>query len=151
CRGRWREELVRPVEPADRSEARTAGRPAAGSYLALSGISVDAQAEGLVEVGERHECRAVGCKSRFCAHCCKHRGRLLRERLLPVLKTFSCIRMLTLTIDPELFESAEAAYWYCRDKRVVFWLVKRLFEAGWLKSRRFFYVVEWHKNGWPHF
>src|SRR5262249_45270543 len=115
-------------------------------YLESSGSTVE-EGEGLA-----HECRAVGCKSRFCLHCCGHQGRLLKGRLVPALKTFhGGLMMLTLTVDPELFDSPEAAYWYCRDKRSVAELVRALYKAGHLKSKRFFCVVEFHANGWPHF
>jgi hypothetical protein len=54
--------------------------------------------------------------------------------------------MLTLTVDPKLFSNPEEAYRYVRRKRCVAELVRALLKAGFLYSRRFFYVVEWQKN-----
>jgi len=54
--------------------------------------------------------------------------------------------MLTLTIDPALFESPEAAYRYARERRVISRLMQDLHRAGHLHSRRYFAVVEWQKD-----
>lgn len=112
---------------------------------------MDEEGDEIVRFETRYEVKAVGCRCRFCPKCCTHLGLKLRERLIPILETFAHTMMLTLTIDPKLFESPEEAYWYVRDKRAITELVRALRKAGYLITGRFFYVVEWHKNGWPHF
>ncbi|WP_145084814.1 rolling circle replication-associated protein [Anatilimnocola aggregata] len=59
--------------------------------------------------------------------------------------------MVTLTVDPKLFGSPVEAYRYVREKRAIAELVRALKKAGHLRSNRYFYVVEFHKNGWAHF
>jgi hypothetical protein len=161
-RGWWSGDGDR-AQAADRPEAGRGG-PDASSYLESSGNTVEEKggAEegpvqgvwpmyGAVEEREYLEVKACGCRSRFCPDCCTHLALKLRERLVPVLKTFSGLIMLTLTVDPKLFDSPEQAYWYVKDKRAIAELVRALLKAGHVKSGRFFYVVEWHKNGWTHF
>jgi hypothetical protein len=94
----------------------------------------------------RYEVAACGCRSWFCRHCCCGRGLSLRERLEPILATFSGLQMWTLTVDPELFSSPAAALEHVTEKRCVANLVRRLHERGWLHSRRYFCVVEWQKE-----
>lgn len=140
------------------SAASAAAKPRS-TYLELSGNTVDKKREGTgekgkqeEEIGGEYEVKCVGCKCRFCSYCCKHLGIKLRERLIPVLKTFSCMMMLTLTYDPKLFpDGPESAYWYMRKRRAVSELVRALWKAGYLKSRRWFYVVEWQENENAHF
>lgn len=96
------------------------------------------------------EVRRSGCRSWFCPHCCFSKGLEVRSRLIPVLETFSSVMMLTLTVDPKLFSSPAEAYEYVRNGRLVARLIGALFKAGQLASRRFFYVLEWQKNGMPH-
>lgn len=89
----------------------------------------------------RHRCRCW-----FCPDCCRSMGRRLRERLLPVLSTFRGLLLVTLTVDPTLFPSPQAAYEYMRERRCIARTMQDLWRAGCLHSRRYFYVVEWQKN-----
>jgi hypothetical protein len=54
--------------------------------------------------------------------------------------------MLTLTIDPLLFESPEAAYHHARERRAIGRLMRDLKRGGHLHSPRYFAVVEWQKD-----
>lgn len=96
------------------------------------------------------EIRACGCGSRFCEDCCQHEGYKLRQRLTPVLATFERLLMVSLTLDQTLFESPEQAFRYVRKKRCLAEFVKALHRGGHIKSTRFVYVLEFQKNGWPH-
>ncbi len=64
---------------------------------------------------------------------------MLRERLAK----FSSVYGITLTIDGTLFSSPETAWRYVMDHRLLASLVKKLHEKGFLKSRNYFWVVEW--------
>lgn len=147
--GRGRGEAAGPGGPAERSEASTAVRPAPAPYLESNRSTVPTL--GATHEESHLECRAVGCRSRFCQHCCKHLALKLRGRLVPVLRTFKGMLMLTLTIDPKLFQSPAEAYWYVKGRRAIPKLIAALVERGHLKTGRYFYVLEWHKNGWAHF
>ena len=92
------------------------------------------------------------CKSWFCPDCCVRRGLITRERLIPVLKTFTGLQMWTLTIDPKLFPTPGLAFQYVRELRCVALLVRGLTKQGKLHTPRFFSVVEWQKESeMPHF
>lgn len=97
---------------------------------------------------EIHPCR---CKSRFCPSCCVGLGIKLKTKLTPILVTFTHMQMWTFTIDPELFDSPARAYDYVKERRSISRVINRLYEKGYLHSKRYFYVVEWQKNGMPHF
>lgn len=134
-------------------------RGEAGSYLETSKNSVDKghrtggrQGRQVVaEVGRHFECRGIGCKSRFCSHCCQSMGIELRKRLIPELAKWQAIMMITLTIDPKLFAGPDTAWEHVKKRRSVAELVRGLKKLGLLLSNRFVCVVEWHKNGWAHF
>ena len=93
--------------------------------------------------GRRFEARCVGCRSRFCKQCCVGLGLSLRERLIPVLETFTGLMMWTFTIDPSLFASPGAAYEYARENRCVSRAMRELRRRGFLHSRRYVVFVEW--------
>ena len=95
-------------------------------------------------------CCKKGCKSRFCPRCCIGLGIRLRERLKVALALFTSVQMWTFTLDPLVFSSAKAAFDYVRAKRCIGELVKVLRKRGVLHSGRFFFVVEWQQNGFPH-
>lgn len=88
------------------------------------------------------------CRSRFCATCCTGRGYELRRRVQEKSFFRDCekLTMWTLTIDPKLFASPEAAYRYCREKRVISRWVAKLFKAGHLESKHYFCAIEWQQN-----
>ena len=143
---------VAAAAATERSGAKRSGGEGDGHaaepppYFTHSRNTVDKGQAELVEVETEYEVVAVGCKSRFCPQCCKSLGIKLREVITPVLKTFKGMLMLTLTVDPKLFDNPEQAYRYVREKRCVAELVRALHKAGHLYSRRFFYVVEWQKT-----
>jgi hypothetical protein len=124
----------------------SAASPAAvSSYLEQDGNSVTEPS-----CGECFEVRSVGCRSWFCPHCCLPLGLALQRRLSRELRRFRGLMMLTFTVDPELFESPQAAFAYVTTKRCVAVAIQRLDRWGLLHSRDFFAVVEWQANGWPH-
>lgn len=87
------------------------------------------------------------CNIWFCPDCCKVMGYKLRGRLIPILETFDGLLMASLTIDPELFPNdPKAAYLYVMENRCISVTVQDLHRWNHLKTRRYFYVVEWQKN-----
>ncbi|MEM1331326.1 MAG: hypothetical protein AAGG07_12275 [Planctomycetota bacterium] len=54
--------------------------------------------------------------------------------------------MLTLTVDPALFGSAEEADRYMRERRVIGRLIQDLWRWRYLHSRRYFSISEWQKD-----
>ncbi len=99
---------------------------------------------------EHYELRACGCRSWFCPNCCRTLGMGLRKRVVKAVEKWQSVMMFTLTFDPELFEGPEECYRYARKKRVVAILIRRLAEKGFLHSKQYFAVWEYHKSGWPH-
>lgn len=77
-------------------------------------------------------------------------GDLLRKRLIPVLEGFRRVQMWTFTVDPKLFKSPEEAYRYIRKRRAISRTIAKWKELGYLHSGRWFCIVEWQKNGMPH-
>lgn len=96
------------------------------------------------------EVRSCGCKSWFCKSCCLSKGIRLKERLAPELAKFTGLMMLTFTVDPELFSGPEDGFDYVKRKRCIAIAMQRLRRAGLVHSGRYLAVVEWQKNGWPH-
>ncbi len=103
------------------------------------------------ELPPTYELAKCGCDCWYCSDCCERRGYNLRARLIPVLETFQSILMLTLTVDPTLFNSHEEAYLYIRERRCISVLMQALDRQGHLHSRRYFYVLEFQKSGNPHY
>ena len=58
--------------------------------------------------------------------------------------------MLTLTIDPQLFESPDAAFRFVTDRSCIGRTMQHLRRAGVLNGVHWFAVIEWQANGWPH-
>lgn len=86
------------------------------------------------------------CRKWYCEDCAPWMGRKLRGRLRDRLKAFKHVFGITLTLDGSLFGSPEEAWRYVMDKRLLSLLVKKLFNAGYLNSRDYFWVLEWQKN-----
>jgi hypothetical protein len=118
--------------------------PRPASYLEQFGKRVTGEKREWVEA------QACGCRSRFCPHCCLALGIKLKQRLRPELAKFTGLMMLTFTIDPELFTSPREAYEYIRRHRCISVTMQRLDRWRLLHSRRYICVIEWQKNGWPH-
>jgi len=97
-------------------------------------------------VGESLELVKCGCECWYCADCCRRKGYTLRARLIDRLKALQSLMMLTLTVDPLLFASPQAAYRYLRERRAISTLMQDLDRAGFLLSRHYFYVVEFQRE-----
>lgn len=148
CRVSYLEPLGKSVDERKRKEEEAKGEE--GRRDAVEGIGAG-RLSGIVKIRSAGmEVRPCRCKLWFCPDCCFGNGLNLRRRLIPVLETFSSVMMLTLTVDPKLFGSPAEAFDYVRRNRLVARLVKGLFLRGELDSRRFFCVIEWQKNGMPH-
>ena len=93
---------------------------------------------------------AKGCKGRYCKECCTSSGIKLRERLREQIKDWKSCLMVTLTVDPKLFENGQAAYLRVRERRALSRLVRSLVKSGHLVSDRYFWVIEFQQNGSPH-
>lgn len=161
CRGGWRPSGgwavgrgAGGVGTAGRAAIGSDGpRPeAADSSLEHSGKSCNSEAKPPVAeyARERFEVRPKRCKCGFCPRCQEVMGWNLRRRVTAALSPWSSVFMLTLTLDPELFGSPEEGYRWVRSSRAVSLLVQDLWRRGLIRSRRFFYVLEWTKKGWPH-
>ena len=98
------------------------------------------------EHGAKYEISKCRCDCWFCPDCCQSMGYNLRARLIPILETFHGIIMVTYTIDPELFPDPKTAYLYAMDKRCISVTTQDLFRWNYLKTRRYFYVLEWQKD-----
>ena len=71
----------------------------------------------------------------------------LRERLIPILSTWKSVFMLTLTVDPQLFDDPEEAHRYVQGKRrAISELVRALRESGHLLGEHYFCAIEWQKD-----
>lgn len=92
------------------------------------------------------------CRSRFCKRCGISRGLDLRHRVVnwSVAMDWRNPQMWTFSIDPELFDSPEAAYLHVRESRVFSLLMRELRRQGHVDSPEYFVVLEFQKNGWPH-
>jgi hypothetical protein len=58
--------------------------------------------------------------------------------------------MWTFTVDPARFNGPLGAYRHVMKERIFSRLVGELNKRGYLHSGRYFWVMETHKNGWPH-
>lgn len=105
---------------------------------------INASMAGLYEVSR------CGCGSWFCGCCSENKGYALRRRLVPAIDGWEAMQVWTLTVDPLLFATPRDALIHVRDTRALARLVDRLHRCGALSSRRWFWVIEWHKSGWPH-
>lgn len=160
---RFQNSLDRSVEAANkggaerRSEAVLAQRRPMGAAAKRQAPYLETITQSCGDGSEefeaiRLEVRPCRCGSRFCSGCCLHKGLQLRDRLIPILKTFRRILMWTLTIDPKLFTSPKAAFDYVKGERCVSELMRVLRESPYLNTDRYFYVVEWQeKTEMPHF
>jgi len=104
------------------------------------------------KVVEGLQVRSVKCRSFFCACCCQSKAKELRRKLIKAMESWQHVYMLTLTIDPDHFDNnAEAAFRYCREKRVISEMVRALVKEGHIENKQYVCVVEWQKqSGFPH-
>lgn len=66
------------------------------------------------------------------------------------MKHWKSVIMLTLTVDPKLFDSPWDALEAVGKKRGISELTKALHRKGQIRSREFTCTLEFHKSGWPH-
>ena len=91
------------------------------------------------------------CKCQFCPDCRTSAMIKWREALRPALEGWKAAYMITLTVDPKLFPGGpEAAYDEIRTRRWIAETIRKLKRKGFLLSERWFYAMEFHANGWPH-
>jgi hypothetical protein len=135
------------VETPQRERGGSAARHAAASplleYLRNTVTREEEREEGLEQHFEVAKCR---CDCWFCPDCCAGKGYNLRARLIPILETFKGLMMLTFTVDPTLFATPKDAYRYICKRRCLGRTLQDLDRAGYLHTRRYFYVVEFQKN-----
>jgi len=108
--------------------------------------------DGVVDVADRWELAKVRCKSWFCPECAKWQGLRLRRRLLEIVKGWSDVRMISVTVDQTLFPNAQAAYEWVREHRGISVLIQGLKRRG-LITGKYLAVLEFQnleKGGWPH-
>jgi hypothetical protein len=131
---------------AGRSTPVGASSESSARLLETEQKSVDVAVEA---VGD-YEMRRCRCRSRFCEHCCLPEGIGTLKRVRQVAATFKGLLMWTFTLDPTLFKSPQEAYTYVQLKRCIGEVVRSVKKRGLLHSDRYFCVLEWQKNGWPH-
>lgn len=97
-----------------------------------------------------YECRGVGCKSSYCRQCGFAKGQKLRRQLIESeWKWQSCKPvMVTLTLNPELFDGPREGLDHVRKTGAISKFVKRL--RRYMASGLYFAVIEYHVSGWPH-
>lgn len=104
-----------------------------------------------IRLPDHVEIRKCGCNSWYCEDCAKRRGYALRAELVPILESFTGLLLITLTVDPTLFNSPLDALMYIREKTCIGVLMQKLHRAGHLHTRRYFNILEFQKNGHPHY
>lgn len=95
--------------------------------------------------------KAVKCKCRksWCPACSK------TTVIKPLVDQISQwdyrrVRQITLTLDPGQFEGPEQAYDHIQDKKAISSLFRNLERTMGIAISDWVRVVEWHKNGFPH-
>lgn len=136
-----------PRGEAAAAPGRASGRAAAETPPApLLEYSLNVVTEGDPPKNKLFQVAKCGCNCWYCCDCCERKGYSLRARLVPVLRTFTDLMMVTLTIDPMLFRSARKAYFHVRNKRGISRLVRELLRLGHLHSGRYFCVLEFQRD-----
>jgi hypothetical protein len=67
-----------------------------------------------------------------------------------VVRKWSSVLMLTLTVDPRGFATPEEAWRYVGKKRAIAVLLRTLKRQGKLVGPEWFSALEFHRSGWPH-
>lgn len=126
------------------------GGGAATPLLELKDNTVDKSQTWERETVE-HVLVSCSCRSRFCPDCAERQGYALRLRVKAATADWKAVQMWTLTVDPDLFDGdPRACFDYVRGRRAISEWIKALKRAGHLIDNRYFCVVEWQKNGFPH-
>ncbi|MCG8587009.1 MAG: hypothetical protein MI757_20070 [Pirellulales bacterium] len=103
--------------------------------------------ENLGEIVTYHtRVRPCNCRKWFCEGCGPKLGKKLRGRLLDRLEQFESVFGVTLTVDPNLFGTAEQAWLYVMQNRLLSRYVRELKRRGRLHSAAYFWVVEFQKG-----
>ena len=71
-----------------------------------------------------------------------------RDLIRPAIADFKHVLMLTLTVERR--DSPKDAYEKAQKERAVSELIRALHRNGFLVTKRFFYVIEFHRDGYPH-
>lgn len=122
-----------------------------GSFLVKKAVTVDANAATeSASIEPKTVMVKCKCRSQYCVDCMPGLMVKLRERWRPALAKWKKVQMITLTVDPERFATAEECYKHVQEKRLVAETVRSLHKRGLIRSRQFAYVIEFHKNGFPH-
>ena len=134
--------VVASSPPADAAARPGRGRPPATAPRSLEYFrnSVTGAFTPAFQGYEVAKCR---CDVWFCPDCCKVKGYKLRAELVPIIETFDGLLLVSLTVDPTLFNSPKAAFLYMLERRCVSHTVQDLRRGGCLHSKRYFYVIEW--------
>ncbi|QDT65814.1 rolling circle replication-associated protein [Calycomorphotria hydatis] len=106
-----------------------------------------------VEQESVYELRPCRCNSWFCDDCAPLRGIELKARLDRCLSQWSSVLMLTLTLDPEIFNNDPVKAWeYVKREKCLSLFHRKLRRAGLVaEDSHWFCVVEFQKSGMPHF
>lgn len=73
-----------------------------------------------------------------------------RDKLRIILASFRSIQMWTFTVNPAGFPNPEMAFRHVQRKRMLAKWVARMRKLGFLESKRYYWVLEFQQNGWPH-
>jgi len=103
--------------------------------------------------GAVFEVAARRCRSWYDPKCLKAKGYRLREQVVNRVQAFQGVAMVTLTVDPDLFESPFEALMYIRKNRCISRLARELNRLGHLYTMDYFYGLEFQeaKTGMPHY
>jgi len=90
------------------------------------------------------------CGSWWCEGCCERMGYRLRELLQERLASWRSVLMLTFTLDMKPYEGPLHAYTVARESKPFGHFIKAASRQGFLQSGEYFWVLEAHKSGAPH-
>lgn len=90
------------------------------------------------------------CKNQWCQGCSKHLMAVFRDQFRPIVNEWSFGQMITLTVDPKQFDGPEQAFDFFRTDRTIAKLMQQLRRKGVLIGPEWICVLEFQKNGWPH-
>lgn len=118
-------------------------RPALGW---ASSILVSNKIESCIGVAVKK----CSCGSVWCPKCFKRkRAKDLASRLQRM--NWKRVRMITLTIDPALYESGKEAFLDVKEKKMLPQFIHNLRRVVGINILDWMWFVEWSKNGFPHY
>lgn len=93
--------------------------------------------------------RKCACKSPDCPDCGPMKnGSWIAKRMESM--DWKATRQFMVTINPKLFKDGEQAYLEVMKKRRISRLIRELKRTHGVRVRSWFYIREWHANGFPH-